>query len=113
MQQLTSQVYTITKERLSQKLTVHLSAKHTVQPLLRFMQPLLKPTRLAMKPLMRSARPVLWPKASTMVEINFVIKPLSRLNKLELTTFVVGKPLLQVTKMQLLRFILTLSKLNL
>jgi len=43
-----------------------------------------------MKSLRRPARLVLWFKANTMAEINIAIKPLSRLNKLELTAFTVG-----------------------
>ena len=54
--------------------------------------------------LRRPARPMLWLKANIMTEINLVIKPLTRLIKLELTAFTVERPLLQVTKTQVLRF---------
>ena len=66
-----------------------------------------------MKSLRRPARPVLWLKANTTATINLAIKPLTRLNKLELTAFEVERPLLQVTKTQVLLFTLTLSKLSL
>ena len=56
---------------------------------------------------------MLWLKANTMVEINLAVKLLSRLNKLELTAFAVGRSLLQATELQLLRFTLILSKLSL
>jgi len=76
------------------------SVRHTIQPLSlsRFTQPPLKPTWLAMKSLMRLANFVLRLKANIIAEIILANKPLLRLSKLELTTFVVGKALHQVTK---------------
>ena len=101
------------KEKLLRMLTVRFSTRQMVQPLLRFTQPPLEPTRLAMESFKRPARSVLWRKANTMVEINFTIKLLSRPSKLELTTFMAGRTLLQVIKTQVLQFTLTLSKLSL
>ena len=56
---------------------------------------------------------MLWLKANSTTEINLSFKLLSRLSKLYLTAFAIVRPLLHVTKMQVSRFTLILSKLSL